>query len=250
MEIREKSQRRKSNPPEVKLVQSVEMPAKRKRHSLPNSKPEQLETPTKKLKTDDTNKTSPQGPLLNRIDYETNLDSIHEEVESLSSRNADGGGEENIEYVVGNFVEAMDSKTNMWYMAKIIEIKQNEELVRIHFHGWNARYDRDIKMNSDELRPLSNKEKDRIKNAVKRGRRSSLIPNPAIQKQKTENKNSNDDEINESVMHTPPKTIIGILNKNGVEENRRINHSDSDEKSSKADDAEYSIRSSNINGSN
>ncbi len=248
MTIREKSQRRKSNPPEVKLVESVEMPSKRKRHSLPNSKPEQLETPTKKLKTGETSKNSPQGLLLNRIDYETNLDSIHEEAESLPNRNADAGGVENIEYAVGNFVEAMDSKTNMWYMAKIIELKQNEKSVRIHFHGWNARFDRDIKMNSNELRPLSNLEKDKIKNTAKRGRRSS--GNPAIQKQKAEDKNSNNDEINESVMHTPPKTIIGILNKNGVEENRRINHSDSDEKSSKADDAEYSIRSSNINGSN
>ena len=209
MVIREKSQRRKSNPPEVKLIQSDEMSAKRKRHSLPNIKPEQLETPTKKLKTDETNKTSPQGQLLNRIDYEHNLDIIHEEAKSLSSQNVDGGGEENIEYAVGNFLGAMDSKTNMWYMAKIIEIKQNEELVRIHFHGWNARYDRDIKMNSNELRPLSNLEKDKIKNAVKKGRSSSLIPIPA-----------------------------------------RINHSDSDEKSSKYDDAGYSIRSSNINRSN
>ena len=131
------------------------MPAKRKRHSLPNSKPEQLETPTKKLKTDDTNKTSPQGPLLNRIDYETNLDNIHEEAESLVSRNSDGGREENIEYVEGDFVEVFDSKANQWFKAKIKDIKQNEELVRIHYHGWSARYDRDIKMNSNELRPLS-----------------------------------------------------------------------------------------------
>lgn len=41
------------------------------------------------------------------------------------------------------------------YSAKIVGIDESDDTVRIHFDGWNQRYDEWVKMDSDRLRPLT-----------------------------------------------------------------------------------------------
>ena len=70
--------------------------------------------------------------------------------------NLDLKGEIGVDFLVGSFLEAKDLKTNSWYKAKIVELKLNENKVKIHFHGWNSRYDQYylIKSDIENLRPL------------------------------------------------------------------------------------------------
>ena len=41
------------------------------------------------------------------------------------------------------------------YPAKILEVDSEDICVRIHFEGWNNRYDEWIRMDSDRLRPTT-----------------------------------------------------------------------------------------------
>ncbi|XP_012936055.1 PHD finger protein 20-like protein 1 isoform X1 [Aplysia californica] len=54
----------------------------------------------------------------------------------------------------GEKLEAMDySRT--WYPSKIVDLDEKDQLVLIHFEGWNHRYDEWLPMGSDKLRPVT-----------------------------------------------------------------------------------------------
>lgn len=65
---------------------------------------------------------------------------------------------------LNQFVEARDSAKN-WYKSKIIQVDLEKNKVKIHFHGWNSRYDQWHDANSDNLRAV--KEKSSNKSKVK-----------------------------------------------------------------------------------
>lgn len=41
------------------------------------------------------------------------------------------------------------------YKSKLVEIDHKERKVKVHFEGWNARYDEWLPMDSERLRPLT-----------------------------------------------------------------------------------------------
>ncbi|KAK3579172.1 hypothetical protein CHS0354_022709 [Potamilus streckersoni] len=54
----------------------------------------------------------------------------------------------------GEKLEAMDFMS-MWYVAKIVDLDEEDQTVLIHFDGWNQRYDEWVDMSSERLRPIT-----------------------------------------------------------------------------------------------
>lgn len=48
------------------------------------------------------------------------------------------------------------------YVARVVQVDQEEKEVLIHFEGWNSRYDEWISCNSFRLRPLSMENKRKL----------------------------------------------------------------------------------------
>jgi hypothetical protein len=290
--MREKRSRRKSVMPVSSVVEVEATVAqktnKRKRVSLPVSKKERehIETPAKKPKND--TKTPSQ---LNRIEFGTNLEIIDEEHEPSTSQDADDeGGEEENEYTddeeeqaasestysVGDLVEAKDLKKNadIWYPAKVIEVQSDTKKVKIHFVGWNARYDSFYPIQFDVLRPVKKEEANKVLSSVKKGRKpkvslakKSIEPNHVTIKIKDNSNLNAENHVNDQELRTTQKnkskvkqskpeengtTILTILQQKGVDQEAKenvksasdeINHSKNDHESAVDDDsdAEYSF---------
>jgi len=150
---------------------NVETGFKRKHHSLLQSEQESIETPSKKLKSDEINNISLQREMFNHIENEENLNNTHEESESLMKQHINHE-EKEINFVLGEFLQVKDMKSNKWYTAKIIKVIKETKEIKIHYYGWNDRFDRDFPMNSDALRSLSNEDKENLIKDVKKGKRS------------------------------------------------------------------------------
>ncbi len=78
------------------------------------------------------------------------------------------------ELSVGMRLEAMD-KYGKWYVAKVMEIEEEEKEVLVHFEKWSSRYDEFIPLNSGRLHFISHnkqeemeKEKEKIKKVHRR----------------------------------------------------------------------------------
>ncbi|KAL3860765.1 hypothetical protein ACJMK2_010836 [Sinanodonta woodiana] len=54
----------------------------------------------------------------------------------------------------GEKLEAMDFMS-AWYVAKIVDLDEEDQTVLIHFDGWNHRYDEWLDMSSERLRPIT-----------------------------------------------------------------------------------------------
>ena len=73
------------------------------------------------------------------------------------------------ELYIGMRLEAMD-KYGKWYVAKVIDLEEEDNEVFVHFEKWSSRYDEFISLNSGRLHFLSvskqeemEKEKEKIK---------------------------------------------------------------------------------------
>lgn len=55
-----------------------------------------------------------------------------------------------LEWKLGDYCESCDH-TKSWYRCKIIQVEDNR--VKVHFCGWNSRYDKWLEKNSNEIRP-------------------------------------------------------------------------------------------------
>ena len=55
---------------------------------------------------------------------------------------------------VGTLVEARDLHDN-WYKSRIIEIDEANKRVKVHFFGWNSRYDQWFNLFSNDLKPFN-----------------------------------------------------------------------------------------------
>lgn len=90
---------------------------------------------------------------------------------------SEGRAEEALGELVSDFsqvhpglrLEAMD-KYGKWYVAKVVELEENDKEVLVHFERWSSRYDELISISSGRLRQLSlarlkelEKEKEKIK---------------------------------------------------------------------------------------
>jgi len=76
---------------------------------------------------------------------------------------------------VGMKLEAMD-KYGKWYVAKVMEIEEEDNEVLVHFEKWSSRYDELIPLNSGRLHFLSSskqeemeKEKEKIRKVRESG---------------------------------------------------------------------------------
>jgi hypothetical protein len=56
-------------------------------------------------------------------------------------------------FKVGTLVNARDLQDN-WYKSRIIEIDEQNQRAKVHFFGWNSRYDQWFDINSNDLREL------------------------------------------------------------------------------------------------
>ncbi|CAF0916481.1 unnamed protein product [Brachionus calyciflorus] len=80
---------------------------------------------------------------------------------------------ESVEWKLGDQCEACDQSKN-WFKCKIIQM--DETRVKIHFCGWNSRYDKWIDKNSDEIRP-EKKTKSKSDNLDELEKNHEKIPN-------------------------------------------------------------------------
>jgi len=55
-------------------------------------------------------------------------------------------------FQIGNSIEVKEFDSN-WYRAKIVDINENN--VKVHFIGWNKRFNKDYQINSSDLRRLT-----------------------------------------------------------------------------------------------
>ena len=55
---------------------------------------------------------------------------------------------------IGTLVEARDLHDN-WYKSRIIEVDESNKRVKVHFFGWNSRYDQWFNLCSNDLRPIA-----------------------------------------------------------------------------------------------
>jgi hypothetical protein len=62
----------------------------------------------------------------------------------------------------GTIVEARDLHDN-WYKSRIIEADENNRRVKVHFFGWNSRYDQWFDINSSDLRPFKGVQDEEVK---------------------------------------------------------------------------------------
>jgi hypothetical protein len=54
---------------------------------------------------------------------------------------------------VGMLVEAKDA-SGKWYKSRIVEIDEEEKQVKVHYLGWNSRYDQWFNTEGEELKPV------------------------------------------------------------------------------------------------
>ncbi len=68
------------------------------------------------------------------------------------------------QYKKGDFCQAKDFANN-WYKSRIVELDEEENQVKVHFLGWNTRYDQWFDVFSSDLKPINVAEtKDKKKN--------------------------------------------------------------------------------------
>lgn len=118
---------------------------------------------------------------------------------------------------IGDLVEAKDASDN-WYKSRLVDIDEEEKQIKVHFLGWNSRYDQWFDMNGDDVR-LFKRENTQANNTV-----SSTSTNT--------NKNIKSNEMDETSIETMaigskvlakwndesfyPATILKHSHKNGV----------------------------------
>ena len=145
------------------------------------------------------------------------MEIIDEEHEPSTSQDADDeGGEEedqndgeeqimsHFPYSVGDLVEAKDLKKNadIWYPAKVIQVKIDTKTVKIHFMGWNSRYDSLYPIKFDILRPVKKEEANKVLSSVNKGRKPKVSLTKKA-KHDTPNKitDNNNNDLNEESNH-------------------------------------------------
>eukprot|EP01134_Creolimax_fragrantissima_P000657 CFRG0657T1 len=70
------------------------------------------------------------------------------------------------EYKKNEVLEAFDLADKLWYPARVLEVKKEKEpTIRVHYLGFNKRYDENIETNSNRLRALSVDETKKRKRA-------------------------------------------------------------------------------------
>jgi hypothetical protein len=219
---------------------------KRKLNSLPVSKKEREHieaAPAKKLKNE--TKTAATASQLKRIEFDTNLEIIDEEHEPSTSQDADDeGGEEedqndgeeqmasNFPYSVGDLVEAKDLKKNadIWYPAKVIDVDIDTKKVKIHFMGWNSRYDSFYPVKFDVLRPVKKEEANRVLSSVNKGRKPKVslakkrIEKVSQPKHDTPNTitDNNNNDLNEESNHVDDELPTSHKNKSKVKNSKPV----------------------------
>uniref|UniRef100_A0A1I8H0J1 C2H2-type domain-containing protein n=1 Tax=Macrostomum lignano TaxID=282301 RepID=A0A1I8H0J1_9PLAT len=65
---------------------------------------------------------------------------------------------------VGEFLEAQDAWGN-WTAAKLLAVHEDTKSVLVHYHKWSAKFDEEIEMSSERLRPLNKPTKQSAESA-------------------------------------------------------------------------------------
>ena len=63
-----------------------------------------------------------------------------------------------VNFKKGDFCEAKDFANN-WYKSRIIEIDDEAKKLKVHFLGWNSRYDQWFEISSSDIKPIISQEK-------------------------------------------------------------------------------------------
>jgi hypothetical protein len=58
-----------------------------------------------------------------------------------------------IEYQFGLYVDAKDS-VGRWWVCQIVEIQEDNDMVRVHYDGWSEKYDELISLKSSKIAPF------------------------------------------------------------------------------------------------
>lgn len=104
---------------------------------------------------------TPKRQRIRKTDSQTSLDLAPSSNASLASSSPlpstpnPPTTNKSSKYKIGMAVEARDSAKE-WYKARVVEIDENEQpgKVKIHFQGWNSRFDQWFDVKSNDLRPL------------------------------------------------------------------------------------------------
>lgn len=75
---------------------------------------------------------------------------------------------------IGSILEARDAHMN-WYKARVIQLDEANSRVKIHYLGWNARYDQWLEVNSDAIRPLADEEPEKVAPKVEEMVRDEVV---------------------------------------------------------------------------
>lgn len=113
-----------------------------------------------------------------------------QEQKASISMNVDELNEIKRSWKVGTLVEARDLQDN-WYKSRIIQIDDTNKRCKVHFFGWNSRYDQWFDLYSNDLRPINNVESSSIQANVS-------INAPSLDKSKSLNSSNNSEDAQNS----------------------------------------------------
>jgi hypothetical protein len=120
---------------------------------------EQAETPQINTRTKKKNElNTPKQESIKSVETEASSN------KSIKKDEADSKVEDvRLKWKVGGIVEARDVSNN-WYKSRIIELDKTNNRAKIHFFGWNSRYDQWFGILSGDIRPVNgdNKKNEKI----------------------------------------------------------------------------------------
>ena len=103
-----------------------------------------------------TNRRKTMNIVMNHVDdKDTSYNNNNENKSKKSTKKASSTNIDEIKrsWGTGTIVEARDLHDN-WYKSRIIELDRENKRAKVHFFGWNSRYDQWFDISSNDLRPF------------------------------------------------------------------------------------------------
>ena len=178
---------------------------RQRRHSMPASKQEPPNKKQKILGEEESNNEKevkkPRRKTMNNKTANAILESSQTTNEA-AARKPDG-----TEWKLGDWVEARDlnSSLDLWYKSKIVEVKSDQ--IKIHFHGWNTRFDAWYPAATNDLKPF-------------------VVTPPLKERKRTKRKSFYAEEVFSEVPDTPSekqvtKQMMGEVNEEKVGKHKK-----------------------------
>jgi hypothetical protein len=141
------------------------------------------------------NQTAPVPTSTTTTKSNPKRKSVSKKEEDTPSTPSKSSTNDEIDFTIGTSLEVLYTPSNEWFHSRIIKIDSPNKRIKVHFLGWNSRYDSWHPMNSSNLRTY--KQQDDSKSIKSNSRSLSTSSNTSSIASKKSTKSTTEKEMEE-----------------------------------------------------